>query len=195
MPISPDIRKDLIWWKIFLPRYNGISMKDVDEFSEPDSILSTDNCLRGCGSWFAGRYFHSEFPVFIQKQNLHINALEMLTIVVALKLWGPMLRHQKMVVCCDNLSSVKVLYSGFTRNKLLQIKIIVRSLGSSKTFKALIVWMSHNFTGNYKALKLLLRRSFNLSTCKNWLSTMLTGLEKITISVLGKKPFTCALTW
>ena len=95
-------------------------MMDMDEFSEPNSIISTDTCLCGCGSWFAGRYFHSDFPLFIKEQELHINALEMLTIVVALKVWGPLLRHQKMIVFCDNLSTVRILHSGFTRNEFLQ---------------------------------------------------------------------------
>lgn len=120
VPIPPDFRKDLVWWKNFLPRYNGVSMMDMDEFSEPDSVISTDACLRGCGGWFAGRYFHSDFPLFIKEQELHINALEMLTIVVALKLWGPLLRHQKMIVFCDNLSTVRILHSGYTRNEFLQ---------------------------------------------------------------------------
>ena len=59
--ISLDIRKHFMWWKSFLPRYNGISMMDMDDFSESDSIISTNACPRGCGGWFAGRYFHSDF--------------------------------------------------------------------------------------------------------------------------------------
>ena len=44
-------------------------MMDVDEFSEPDSIISTDACLRGCGSWFAGRYFHSDGHYSLRSKN------------------------------------------------------------------------------------------------------------------------------
>ena len=38
--------------------------------------------------------FHEEFPPFIIEQQLHINALELLTIVVALKVWGKRLRRK-----------------------------------------------------------------------------------------------------
>lgn len=120
LPIPSYIKKDLTWWKNFLPLYNGVSMMDLTEWSEPDSIISCDACLVGCGGWFEGRYFHSEFPQFIKDQHLHINALELLTVVVALKLWGPFLKGQKMVIYCDNSTSCHVINSGFSRDEFLQ---------------------------------------------------------------------------
>ncbi|CAC5409964.1 unnamed protein product [Mytilus coruscus] len=90
--IQADFKLDLLWWQEFLPGYNGVSMILSDEFSNPDQLFSVSACLTGCGGWMDGRYFHCSFPEFILDQNLHINLFEMLTIVVALKLWDKLLQ-------------------------------------------------------------------------------------------------------
>ncbi|CAG2211665.1 unnamed protein product [Mytilus edulis] len=118
--IPTDFKRDLFWWQEFLPSYNGISMILSDEFSNPDQLFSVDACLTGCGGWMDGRYFHCSFPEFILDQNLHINLLEMLTIVVALKLWGKHFTNLKVIIYCDNMVSVRVLNTGATRNEFLQ---------------------------------------------------------------------------
>ncbi|MEW8547203.1 MAG: reverse transcriptase domain-containing protein, partial [Candidatus Thiodiazotropha sp.] len=119
-PIPLEAKKDLEWWSHFLPIYNGISMMDVEDWSSPDEVLSCDACLTGCGAWFEGNFFHCEFPSFIMNQNLHINALELLTIVVAVKIWGSALKGKKVVVNCDNSTSCRVLNTGFSRDCFLQ---------------------------------------------------------------------------
>lgn len=83
-------------------------------------VLSCDDYLVGCGDWFAGYYFHSDFPDFIKVQCLHINELQPLTIVVALKFWKSLLRGKKNVVKCDNSTSCKVINSGYSRNEFFQ---------------------------------------------------------------------------
>ena len=103
IPLDEDLKLDLLWWNTFLPLYNGVSIMLSEEFSSPDEILSVDACLLGCGGWMNGRYFHSSFPNFLLDQNLNINLCEMLTIVVALKLWGHMLVNKKVVINCDNM--------------------------------------------------------------------------------------------
>ena len=70
--IPIEITKDLKWWYEFLPVFNGVSMMAVEEWSYPD----TDN------------FCHAIFPPFITEQNLHINCLELLTIVVSFRTWG-----------------------------------------------------------------------------------------------------------
>ena len=68
--------------------HNGISMMLSDEWASADQLLTVDACLTGCGGWMNGRIFHTSFPKFILDQNLHINLCELLTIMVALQLWG-----------------------------------------------------------------------------------------------------------
>ena len=54
-------------------------------------------------------FFHEEFPPFIIELQLHINILVLLTIVIALKVWGKCLRGKKVVILCDNMTSCNLI--------------------------------------------------------------------------------------
>lgn len=82
-------------------------------------MFTTDACLTGCGGPCARSYFHAEFPEFISIQNLDINSLELLTIVVALKLWGHLWRGLRLTVRCDNEVAVTALNSGRCQNAFI----------------------------------------------------------------------------
>ncbi len=77
--IPVEFKKDVNWWTIFLPKYNGVSMMAIEDWSSPDEIFATDACLVGGGGWCHGMYFHTSFPEFIIQQGLHINALYLLS--------------------------------------------------------------------------------------------------------------------
>ena len=67
-------------------------------------MVTTDACLSGCGAWFDAHseYFHAEFPEEIKMLNLSINALELLTVVVAAKVWGKKWRGMRIMIRCNN---------------------------------------------------------------------------------------------
>ena len=71
-----------------MQRFSGVSTMDLEERSQPDQFAASDACLTSCGGFSEGIFFHSKFPDFILKQKLHINALELLTVMVTVKLWG-----------------------------------------------------------------------------------------------------------
>lgn len=118
--LDPEILRDFYWWAQFLPSYNGISMMPLEGWSNPDAVLATDSCLVGCGGVTESQFFHSTFPEAIARQGLHINALELLTLTVALKLWGSTLIGKRILVFCDNMASVQVLNSGASRDLFSQ---------------------------------------------------------------------------
>jgi hypothetical protein len=118
--IPKYVKLDLVWWSKFLIIYNGASMMFLQDFSTPDCILSCDSTLVGCGGLCGNLYFHKIFPRFIQKKQLHINALELLCLVVSLKRWAHRLRGLKVVIYCDNSSSVTVVNSGACRNSFMK---------------------------------------------------------------------------
>ena len=120
-PMTNGFRADLRWWRLFLPQYNGISMMAVNQWSSPDKIFASDACLQGCGAWNNEnrQFFHKTFPEKILRQKLSINALELLTIVVAAKVWGKGWKRKRIVVQCDNEVSVMVLNTGRCRNPIL----------------------------------------------------------------------------
>lgn len=119
--VPAEFRKDLLWWKRFLPAYNGVSMMPTQRWCYPDEVFASDACLTGCGAWFCERleYFHLIFPDRIMQQALSINALELLTVVVAAKVWGKWWQGKRIVVHCDNEVSVTVMNTGRSHNSFL----------------------------------------------------------------------------
>lgn len=118
LEIPEELKKDLSWWSEFLLVYNGVSMLNLQEWTEPDAFMASDACLAGCGGICEDYFFHCEFPEFIFKQKLHINALELLTVIVCLKLWAK--KGKKIYIKCDNQVSVFVINQGRTRSRFLQ---------------------------------------------------------------------------
>ena len=119
--VTPEeMVKDLIWWKTFLPTYNGVSMMVLEEWASPDAELATDACLEGCGGWFQGEYFHLEFPEHVKTAAGSINALELLTIAIALKIWKQKFRGKRIRIQCDNLTSVELINHGRAKKQFLQ---------------------------------------------------------------------------
>ena len=117
--LTGDFRKDILWWCKFLREYNRVSMISTAAWSSPGELFTTDACLSGGGGICNDQYFHVDFPDVISAQSLDINCLELLTIVVALQLWGHRWTGLRLTVRCDNAVAVMVLNSGRCRNSFL----------------------------------------------------------------------------
>jgi hypothetical protein len=117
--LSSCFHKDLRWWQSFLRHYNGVSLIPSLKWSLPDHIFSTDACLTGCGGLAGDLYFHTKFPKFILKEEWPIHKLEMITIMVAVRLWEHKWKGMNITVFCDNEAVVAVLNSGKTKDSLL----------------------------------------------------------------------------
>ena len=114
--LSEENRSDLHWWCHFLPLYNGVSLIKSSPWLDDPWHLSTDACTTGAGGYFNGQFFHTPFPApILHRFGDNINVLELLTIMAALKLWGPALRSQRLIIRCDNNNSVLALNSGRSR--------------------------------------------------------------------------------
>ena len=94
-------------------------MISTAQWSSPGEVFTTDACLTGCGGLCGDQYFHAAFPSFVVQQTLDINCLELLTIIVALKLWGLRWSGLRLTVRCNNEVVVTVLNTGRCRNSFL----------------------------------------------------------------------------
>jgi hypothetical protein len=117
--VSAEFKKDLLWWKRFLRTYNGVSVIPEIIWSAPDAVLSTDSCLTGFGGWCGKEFFAGKFPASILSDKHNINTLELLTVMVALKLWSHYLADKRIEIICDNMVSVNVLNAGRTKDPML----------------------------------------------------------------------------
>ena len=117
--IGEEFQKDLVWWGDCVERFNGKSIILETLWKSPDAIIATDACLQGGGgvNWSKRRYFHSQFPA--ELAAAHINALELVVLVVALKLWGDDCHGLRVQVNCDNMATVEVVNSGRSRDELM----------------------------------------------------------------------------
>ena len=77
-----------------------------ENWSSPDEDLSSDASLDGFGAISSNQFFHALFPSFIKENQLHINCLELLAIVIAIKIWGHQIKGKQILIFCDNEASV-----------------------------------------------------------------------------------------
>ena len=117
--VSEDLKKDVRWWFLFMEKYNGVSIIPPIEWMAPDVIFTTDSTLTGCGGLTDSEYFHSTFPVDIMNQSYSINALEILAVTIAVRLWGSQFEGQKILIYCDNMQAVTAINTGKTRDSCI----------------------------------------------------------------------------
>lgn len=117
-----ELKRDLEWWSRFMVSFNGVIMMPFQDWTSPDSIIAVDACLSGIGGICneLNEVFHLELPESITTKNLHINQLEALTVVVALKLWSKVLFRKKVLIYSDNMVTVQVFNTGKAQNSYLQ---------------------------------------------------------------------------
>lgn len=120
--VSEEFRKDILWWYRFMEEYNGVSLIPRPYYADVNEIIETDACMSGCGgvNFVTGEFFHCEFPKFIKELNLHINELELLTVMVAIKLWKDKMRGVRARVQCDNTAAVAAMNLARMHNKFTQ---------------------------------------------------------------------------
>ena len=99
-----------------MPIYNGVSLIPPAKWTAPDVVFTTDSTLSGCGGLTDVEFFHTPFPTHILDRQLDINALEILGVVIAVRLWGGAFAGQRILVYCDNMQAVRAINSGKTKN-------------------------------------------------------------------------------
>ena len=149
-PVTDELHSDIDWWLFFLSHFNGVSVIPSDVVISNPELFATDACLAGCGAVCFGEYFHREFPEFILAKGLHINALELLTVVIAIKLWSLKLAGLSVEPLSDNTTCVAVINSQYSTNVFMQrclrelwlqlalfnIQLVVRSVRGSDNWLA-----------------------------------------------------------
>ncbi len=111
--VETELQKDIRWWATLLERYNGVTMIPDVIWVKPDTVIATYTSLGGGGGvncQLMG-YFHFEFPLYLLEETHHINRLELECLVVAVKLWGPFLDSNRILLYCANEAAVTVVNS------------------------------------------------------------------------------------
>ena len=110
--LSIEAKKDIRWWHTFLADYNGVSLIPSQVWNAPDTEISTDSCLTGCGAVSKEHYMHFEIPNSIRTQGKYINQFELYAVIIAVREWKKHLQNLNVLLYCDNQTTVQVLQSG-----------------------------------------------------------------------------------
>ena len=118
--IDWDTKLDIRWWLECANKHNGISLILNPDWEKPDSVFSTDACLKQAGRWSGEEYWHCAFPEWILMLTQDINHFECWAILIALRVWGSKCARKNCLIFCDNLNTVLALNSGSSRDKIMQ---------------------------------------------------------------------------
>ena len=113
IPLNAGAREDILWWKVFLPLWNGRSFFQCKSPSRTDASGSF-----GCGAFsLENGWFQLEWPE--SWSRVHIAAKELVPMVIAAALWGPHWHGSCILFRTDNMAVVEVLRSHSAHDPLL----------------------------------------------------------------------------
>ena len=104
----------------FLPHFNGSAIIALPPRDFHDVLFTCDSSFyRGDATCF-DECTSFAFPRDTEELALHINALELFVLVMAVKIWAPKLAGSRFQISCDNDAAVQVVRSGCTRDAFMQ---------------------------------------------------------------------------
>ena len=123
--LNADSRADIAWWSVFVSEWNGVSLM-LPPIAET-TISSDASGSWGCGAVCDGRWFQLSWPM--AWRGTPISPKELVPIVVALALWGPLWRGKQVQCLCDNIAVVYAVNRGSARDpKLMRLLRILAFL-------------------------------------------------------------------
>ena len=119
--VDGELKRDVTWWLTFMEEFDGISIMPPLNWNAPDTVIQTDSCLKSCGGWAQGEAYTTDFPRWLlKKYKLHINELEMLAFVLAIRLWSDKISNKNVLAYSDSEVTVGIVNSGRATNKFAQ---------------------------------------------------------------------------
>ena len=124
--LNHSFHSDLMWWRLFLHLWNGISMMSTLMPTYPDlSIISDASGTWGCAAVWDTHWFQLEWGTG-PFANSQIASKELLPIIIACVIWGKGWKGHHVLCYCDNESVVSVLNSRTSKDQ--SIMHMLRSL-------------------------------------------------------------------
>ena len=123
--LNTTARADLVWWQMFVSKWNGMSMLFNPRVGEPDMEVVTD----ASGSWGMGgvcfpHWFLFEWPPELQRASIQVK--ELIPVVVAAALYGKDWRGKLVLFSVDNKAVVDIINS--THSKESHLMHLIRLL-------------------------------------------------------------------
>ena len=123
--LSAGFRSDLMWWKLFLKEWNGLSlMRAVGKQLADVEVFSDASGSWGCGAYSESQWFQLAWSSSAAKY--HIAVKELLPVVLAAAVWGKDWKGLDVTCHSDNQAVVAVIRSRTSKDP--DIMLLFRSL-------------------------------------------------------------------
>lgn len=109
---------DLLWWIKCLETFQGTSMMWFEEFQFPDERAAADASGEAAGGVCGLQYYRVLFPRWLADKCIAVK--ELWAIIILLKIWGPELTENRVLLFCDNQAVADLINTGRARDIDLQ---------------------------------------------------------------------------
>ena len=153
--LNKESRRDIAAWKLFADKFNGKNILSHQRWLTSESLhLSTDSAgSLGYGAVFHPHWFSGSWPP--HWFHMDITFKELVPIVLALEIWGPVLHQKCIILHTDNAAVVHIINK--TTCKVSVIMSLVRRLVIACMQFNILVRAEH-IPGKYNILPDLLSR-------------------------------------
>lgn len=109
--LNREFRSDLYWWHTFLQKWNGVSLLRSTGSQLPDIVIQTDaSGSWGCGALCQTQWFQWPWPAALAAEAIMVK--EMIPVVLACSVWGPVIAGKTVKFQCDNTGVVAAINKG-----------------------------------------------------------------------------------
>ena len=121
--LDSNARADLNWWKVGLSLFHGTTCFPID-LPLPSYSYSTDSCMVGGAGHFGTKWFYTNWEVdYPEHKEKHITFLELLSIVISIKKWGPCWRGLHVRVRTDNVAAMSAINNATSKSQDLMLLV------------------------------------------------------------------------
>ena len=119
-------RADILWWHLFVEKWNGTSMLwDFQKHSPDITVFSDASGSWGCGALWQLNWFNLPWSVHLQDCSIAVK--EFIPVVIAAALYGPQWKGKIVQFVVDNIAVVEILNSTYCKDSHLMhlIRLLV----------------------------------------------------------------------
>ena len=115
--LQQDTIKDILWWNVFLRKFNGVDFLIPRSLDNVMMEYHGDACLTGGGGVYMDEYWSRILPENLQGAPIHV--LEFWVMIASITIWGPRWSGSKVIMYCDNDSCCDVINFGRPKDKTM----------------------------------------------------------------------------
>ena len=113
--LSEEVRKDILWWKTFIRKFNGSNFMTLAIPDNIDLEYAGDSSLIGGGAYFNEYYWSRLLPSSLVGSPIHV--LEFWVLLASIALWGHLWTGKNVLLYCDNDACCDVMVCGRPKDK------------------------------------------------------------------------------